>query len=209
MNRGWFISLDGIDGAGKTTQCQLLADWLRERGHLVVVCRDPGSTPVGDRIRELLLDSRSAMEPLCESYLYMASRAQLVQQIVQPALSRGETVVCDRFLLATVVYQGHAGGLAPEKLWDIGLFGTGGLLPDLTLVLDLEERICAERKQGPRDRMESKGDAFVQKVRRGFLTEARRDPARIRVIDASQPVEFVARAIREEVGRVLVQHPRT
>src|SRR5438046_2162867 len=107
-----FISLDGIDGGGKSTQCRLLAEWLRgEHGHDVVLCRDPGGTFVGDRIRDVLLDKQSDMSMWCEAFLYMASRAQLVQEVIRPALEAGKTVICDRYLLANVVYQGHASGL--------------------------------------------------------------------------------------------------
>jgi dTMP kinase len=203
MTRPLFLSLDGIDGAGKSTQCRLLVEWLRAAGHVVTPCRDPGGTPVGDRIRELLLDRRSEMSVLCEAFLYMASRSQLVEGVIRPALARGEIVVADRFLLANVVYQGHAGGLPPARLWELGQLATGGLLPDLSIVLDLDVQVSTERKTGPRDRMESKGQTFIEAVRAGFLAEAQRDPERIRVVDASRPAEEVAAAIRQEVSRVL------
>lgn len=208
MNNPLFLSLDGIDGAGKSTQCRLLVEWLRGQGHAVMQCRDPGGTPTGDRIRELLLDRSSEMSLLCEAFLYMASRAQLVEQVIRPALLRGEIVVSDRFLLANVVYQGHAGGLEPKQLWELGWLATGGLLPDLTLVLDLDASTAGGRKTGPRDRMESKGDAFVERVRAGFLAEARGAPDHIRIIDANQPAEQVAEAVRSEVSRVLDAHSR-
>jgi dTMP kinase len=204
MKTGLFLSLDGVDGAGKSTQCRALVDWLREQGHTVVACRDPGGTPSGDRIREMLLDHKSELSARCEALLYMASRAQLCDDIIRPALRRGEIVVSDRFLLANVVYQGHAGGLPPETLWQLGSIATDGLLPDLTLVLDAPSDVAMQRKGGPADRLECRGDEFHARVRAGFLAEARRAPVRIKVIDATQPIEVVRDAIRKEVSHVLV-----
>lgn len=209
MSRGLFLSLDGPDGAGKSTQCRLLAAWLRERGWSVVLCRDPGGTPTGERIRDLLLDHDCAMSVICEAFLYMASRAQLVEEVIRPALAEGQIVVSDRFLLANVVYQGHAGGLAPEKLWELGRMAVGSCLPDLTLVLDVEPEVSLARKPGPKDRMECRGAEFAWKVRQGFLAEARRDPERIRVLPATGGIEDVARLVRDEVARVLEQHSRS
>src|SRR5262245_26217996 len=137
MTRGLFLSLDGLDGTGKSTQCRLLAGWLRARGHAVTECADPGGTAVGDVIRALLLEHRGEMSVTCEALLFMASRAQLTAEVIRPALEAGQVVLSDRFILANVVYQGHAGGLDPEKLWEIGRLSSGGLEPDLTLVLDL------------------------------------------------------------------------
>src|SRR5579885_228790 len=134
MTRGLFLSLDGIDGTGKSTQCRLLADWLRGRGHEVVTCADPGGTAVGAALREIVLHHRGEMAPACEAFLFMASRAQLVAEVIDPALASGRVVVCDRFLLANVVYQGYGGGLDVGRLWDVGRLSTGDREPDLTLV---------------------------------------------------------------------------
>jgi dTMP kinase len=209
MNRGIFLSLDGVDGAGKSTQCRLLADWLRSQGRQVTFCRDPGGTAIGDGIRQLLLDSKFDRTPWCEAFLFMASRAQLVAEIIRPALGRGETVICDRFLLANVVYQGHAGGLPPEQLWEVGQYATGGLLPEMTLILDVPPDIAGARKQGPPDQMEKRGAAFQAAVRAGFLREAAKDPRKFKVIDAGQPVEQVHERIRIEVARVVGERQRT
>jgi dTMP kinase len=194
-----FISLDGLDGAGKSTQCRLLAEWLRGLGWRAVECADPGGTALGDQLRTLLLTYRGAMALPCEALLFMASRAQLVTELIRPALVAGSAVVCDRFLLANVVYQGHAGGLDPERLWEVGRFATGGLEPDVTLVLDLPlEESLARRKQSA-DRLESRGLDYHARVRDGFLAEARRRPDRIRVVDASGPVPVVQELLRREV----------
>jgi len=196
MKRAPFISLDGLDGAGKSTQCRLLADWLRTRGFDVVQCVDPGGTPIGDVLRKLLLEHRGHMTLQCEALLFMASRAQLVAEVIRPALDSGKAVICDRFLLANVVYQGHAGGLDPQKLWDLGLLATGGLEPDATFVLDLPLEVAQARRKENADRMERRDAAYFAKVRDGFLAEARRRPERIRVVDAMLSPEAVQGALR-------------
>jgi dTMP kinase len=208
MKRSAFISLDGLDGTGKSTQCRLLAEWLRAQGHRVVACADPGGTAIGDILRGLLLDHRREMTLACEAFLFMASRAQLVAEVIRPALDAGTVVVCDRYLLANVVYQGHAGGLDPEQLWQMGGIATGGLEPDLTLVLDLPVDLAVARRSRTADRLESRDGLYHERVRQGFLTEAQRRPDCIRVIDACPPLEVVQENIRQEVARVLAAGPR-
>ena len=140
---GFFLVLDGPDGGGKTTQAARLADWLRERGFDVVACRDPGGTELGNRLRSILLDRHAVPISIrAEMLLYMASRAQMVEEVIRPALEAGHVVVCDRFLLATIVYQGHAGGLDPSEIAAVGKAATGGLFPDLTIVLDVDPATC-------------------------------------------------------------------
>jgi dTMP kinase len=209
MRRGEFLSLDGIDGTGKSTQCRLLADWLRGRGHEVTLCADPGGTAVGDALRSILLHHHGEMTPACEALLFMASRAQLVAEVIRPALDSGQIVVCDRFLLANVVYQGYGAGLDVDQLWNIGRLATGGLEPDLTLVLDLPLEIALGRRKRAPDRMESRAREYQEHVREGFLTEARRRPDRIRVIDATPSIEVVHQRICKEVQGVLAAGPRT
>lgn len=186
----------------------MLVDWLRAEGWTVLACRDPGGTVIGDRIRELLLDTRSVMSLTTEAMLYVASRAQLVNDLIKPALARGELVVSDRFLLANVVYQGHAGGLAPESLWQIGTFATGSLLPNLTVILDVPAEVGMGRRQGPADRIESRGLEFHQRVRDGFLTEARCHPDSMVMVNAARGMELVQSDVRREVARVLGTRPR-
>jgi dTMP kinase len=203
MPRPAFLSLDGLDGTGKSTQCQLLADWLRAAGHAVTTCIDPGGTPLGGQLRSLVLHHRPEMDRMCEALLFMASRAQLLAEVIRPALDVGQIVLSDRFLLANVVYQGHAGGLDVEKLWEIGRFAAGGLEPDLTIVLDLSPEQAALRRDRPADRIEGRDTEYHARLRQGFLAEARRWPERIRVVDASVPVEIVQQAIRREVASAL------
>jgi dTMP kinase len=199
-----FISLDGLDGTGKSTQCRLLADWLRRQGREVVACVDPGGTGLGQEVRAIVLSHRHALALPAEALLFMASRAQLVAEVIRPALEAGRLVLSDRFLLANVVYQGHAGGLDPEMLRQIGRFSTGGLEPDLTLVLDLEpEQALGRHHHRPADRFESRPADYQARVRRGFLSEAARTPERIKVINASGTVESVHEKVCEEVARFL------
>jgi dTMP kinase len=210
MARAPFLSLDGLDGTGKSTQCRLLADWLRGRGHGVTTCVDPGGTALGDQLRDILLHRRHELSLPCEALLFMASRAQLTSEVIRPALEAGRVVVADRYLLANVVYQGHAGGLDPELLWAVGRLATGGLEPDLTLVLDLPVEQAVARRVGPADRVEGRDLAYHARVREGFHAEARRRPDRVRVIDAGPPVEVVQEAIRREVARIMKNgEPRT
>ena len=207
--RGLFFSLDGLDGAGKSTQLQLFQQWLAELGHEVVACRDPGSTRLGEAIRDLLLDPGNAgMSRRAEMLLYMAARAQLVDEVIRPALDAGKTVVSDRYLLANVVYQGHAGGLDVPTLWQIGGVATDGLLPTLTIVLDISPQAAAERMNRPLDRMELESDEFRRRLRQGFLEEAARGSGRIVLVDASRPIEVVQADIRSAAQAVLSGAPK-
>jgi dTMP kinase len=196
MPRGPFISLDGIDGTGKSTQCCLLADLLRSWGYTATVCADPGGTAVGDVLRDVLLGHRHRLALPCEALLFMASRAELTAEVIRPALDAGQVVIADRFTLANVVYQGHAGGLDPQQLSEVGKLATGGLEPDLTIVLDVPVETAVARRRRPPDRFESRAADFQQRVRNGFLAEAARHPERIHVVDASPTVEAVHESIR-------------
>ena len=195
-----FLSLDGIDGTGKSTQVGLLAETLRGWGFIVTTCADPGGTELGAKLREILLHGRqSEMSLRTECLLFMASRAELVERVIAPALKRGEIVLSDRYLLANVVYQGHAGGLRPGDVWTLGLFATAGVLPELTVVLDLPVDTARARRIGLADRVESRGVDYFERVRSGFLAEAAGDPDRYRVLDASPGIEAVQTAIATTV----------
>ncbi len=217
-SRGFFLSLDGPDGGGKTTQIARLAAWLESLGHEVVTCRDPGGTSLGERIRAILLDRETVDLSLrSEMLLYMASRAQLVEQVIRPALSRGAVVVSDRFLLANIVYQGCAGGLPLADVADVGRVATGGLFPDLTILLDVPAETARARVGKARDRIEERSDAYHAKVREGFLQAAQArtsglysyDSGPIVVVDASADPESVSTQIRIEVERVLALGSRS
>lgn len=192
-----FFCIDGGDGTGKSTQIDLLCQWLRQQGRQVVACRDPGSTPLGEVIREVLLHRHDlAIARQSEMLLYMAARAQLVAELIRPALQAGKIVVADRYLLANVAYQGYGGGLDVQTVWEVGRVATGGLLPGLTIVLDLPPEVAATRINRAPDRMEMQGLEFHARVREGFLTEARRQPGRIVVVDASRPIDAVQADVR-------------
>ena len=202
-----FISFDGLDGTGKSTQCRLLAEWLSVQKIPVTTCTDPGGTPLGQKLRELVLFGREhAIATTTEAFLFMASRAQLVEEVIRPALERGEVVLSDRFTLANVVYQGHAGGMNTDDLWKLGALATGGLEPDLTLVFDVPLELAASRRNPEADRMEDRDREFHEAVKRGFLFEAGRRPEMHRIIDGTPDVDAVQRAVRREAGRLLTSH---
>ena len=199
---GRFLVLDGIDGAGKSSQIGPLVQWLEAAGRTVTTCRDPGSTLAGDAIRAILLDRHEIhLAPTSEMLLYMAARAQLVAEVIRPALARGEWVVSDRYLLANIVYQGHAGGLGPDVVRRVGAVATGGLEPDCVLVLDVDLATAARRLDRPLDKLENRGDEFRARLRAGYLAEAARDPERIAVIDAVAEPEVVAGRLRAALGQ--------
>jgi dTMP kinase len=199
-----FVTFDGVDGTGKSTQLALFCDWLRSRGHEVLACRDPGGTELGERIRRILLDRHEMpIHRRSEMLLYQASRAQLMEEVILPGLAAGKLVVCDRFLLATVVYQGYAGGLGVDEIRETGRVATAGVAPDRTFLLDMPAARAADRIAREMDRMESRGLEFLERVRQGYLSEARRDPARIVVIDADRPVDAVQQDIRNAADEIL------
>ncbi len=216
---GFFLALEGPDGGGKTTQAARLAAWLRGEGFDVVSCRDPGSTTAGNRLRQIVLDrSLTHLSLRAEMLIYMASRAQLVEEVIRPSLAAGRVVVSDRFLLSNIVYQGFAGGLPVEDLWRIGQVATAGLLPDLTLVLDLPSGAAQERVGPSRDRIEDRPADYQRLVRDGFVDAAGWSSAPgqlcpyyqapIVLLDAQASPDRVFDQIKIEVERVLALGPR-
>jgi dTMP kinase len=193
-----FLSFDGIDGVGKSTQMRLLCEWLAGRGLEVVTCRDPGSTPLGERIREIVLhsDDGTPIARRSEMLLYMAARAQLVDEIIRPALAAGKVVVSDRFLLANLVYQAYAGGLDLEAVRRVGLVAIDGVEPDAVFLLDMPPEAADGRMDRALDRMERQGADYRRRLRDGFLAEARQPESRIHVIDADRPIEVVQADVR-------------
>ena len=196
-----FIVFDGIDGAGKSTQINLTKRWLEERGHSVETCYDPGSTELGKQLREILLGKHEhPIDLTTEMLMFVAARAQLVAEKVSPALAAGKTVLCDRYTFSTVVYQGYAGGLAVEKVWQANQIATGGLQSDLMLLFDLPAETAFARLSNGLDRMESRGTAFFEKVREGFLVEAKRFPVGVEIIDATRDTDSVQATIRRHIA---------
>jgi dTMP kinase len=200
-----FFAFDGLDGVGKTTQMDLFCQWLTEQGHQVITCRDPGSTPLGEQIRKILLasDETLPIASCSEMLLYMAARAQLVEEVIRPALQAGQTLVSDRYLLANVVYQGHAGGLDVAKIRTVGQVATAGIMPDCTFLLDMPPDLAWQRMDRQLDRIESRGLEYRQRVRDGFLAEAQQANLAIHVVDAARPIDTIQQELREIARGVL------
>ena len=203
---GLFITLEGGDGAGKSTQAEALAAWLTGAGHTVLRTREPGGTDLGTELREIVLHRRGHVAPRAEALLYAADRAQHIATKVRPALARGQVVIQDRYLDSSVAYQGAGRVLDPREVRWLSLWAAEELLPDLTILLDLDESAARARLDSARtkyDRLESEENEFHSRVRHAFLELARAEPDRFLVVDASRPVDEIAQAIRERVSELL------
>jgi len=202
-----FITLEGPDGSGKTTQAHLLVEWLEERDYPVVLTREPGGTDIGDQIRAVLHDpENAAMDPRTEILLYSADRAQHVAQVIRPALTEGKIVISDRYADSTIAYQGYGRQLDLEMLRTLTLFATGGLTPDLTIYFDiLPEEGLQRRLQNKEEwnRLDGETLAFHRRVRAGYLEMIRQDPARWTTIDAARSVDTVKGDVQERVRRAI------
>lgn len=201
----YFISLEGIDGSGKSTLAERLTRRLESAGQRVLQCRDPGGTSLGLKLRELLLNETDIpISDLAQALIFMASRAEMVEQVIRPALDAGFIVVVDRFIDSTVVYQGHAGSQNVEALRQQCMWGTGGLKPGMTLLLDLPVEVAVQRRGLTFDRFEARGERYFDDVRTGFLHEATAAPDRIKVLDASMPIDALEQSAWEIVERHIV-----
>ena len=195
--RGLFITFEGGDGSGKSTQSELLVQWLEAQGRTVVVSREPGGTDLGLELREIVLHRRGEIAPRAEALIYAADRAHNIATKVRPALERGDIVVQDRYLDSSVAYQGAGRVLGADEVRDVSLWATESLLPDLTILLDLHEGQDRLADRTKYDRLESAGDDFHARVREAYLELAAAEPGRFVVIDAREPIESIALAIRE------------
>jgi dTMP kinase len=208
---GRFITLEGGDGAGKTTQAELLSAWLVEHGRTVLRTREPGGTDLGLRIREIVLHERGHVSPRAEALLYAADRAHHVETVVRPAMARDEVVLQDRYIDSSVAYQGVARGLGAEHIRSVSEWAADGLAPDLTILLDLDVTVGRARVAAARgdtfDRLESEAEAFHESVRRAFLDMAAAEPDRFLVVDAGGSTEDVQRAIRAAVAPLVTIDP--
>ncbi|QLE73236.1 dTMP kinase [Streptomyces rectiverticillatus] len=201
---GFFLAFEGGDGAGKSTQVRAVAEWIRSKGHEVVVTREPGATPIGQRLRAILLDVSSAgLSDRAEALLYAADRAEHVDSVVQPALQRGAIVISDRYIDSSVAYQGAGRDLSPTEIARINRWATGGLVPHLTVLLDVSPETARERFTEAPDRLESEPMEFHNRVRTGFLTLAAADPSRYLVVDAGQAPEDITTVVRHRLDQVL------
>lgn len=198
-----FIVFEGGDGCGKSTQLELCRDWLKSNGIQCVSCSDPGTTELGKRVRRILLEHDDfEIGNRAESLLFMVARAQLIEEVVAPALAQNQIVLCDRFVLSTVVYQGYAGELSPDEIYSIGKIATNDTMPDLTLVFDLPVEIAQERLGPEKDRMESRGIDYFERVRSGFREEAEKH-SNIKLIDASRSAEEIHGEVKKIVRELL------
>lgn len=203
---GLFITFEGGDGSGKSTQASLLGEWLSVQGRTVVRTREPGGTEVGLEIRELVLHHRGDIDPRAEALLYAADRAHHIATLVRPALERGEVVIQDRYFDSSIAYQGAGRVLDSEEVRQLSLWATDSLIPDLTVLLDLDEGVARERLTAAHkrfDRLENEKAEFHSRVRQGFLGLAAAEPERFLVLDASLPVEELAQHIRDRVEAAL------
>lgn len=201
MSKGLFITFEGGDGCGKTTQIKLLDEYLRNKGYKTLLTREPGSKGLGIKLREILLNYDGEVSPVCESFLFLADRAQHVDCIIKPALEEGVIVLCDRHTDSTVAYQGYGRGLDLEQIYQLNKIATSGLKPDLTVVLDVDVETSQKRVGSEKDRMESAGVEFFERVRQGFLEIAKQEPDRVKVVDSTQSIEKIHEQILELVGR--------
>lgn len=206
MNKGIFITMEGPDGSGKSTQIALLSDYLKEKGYDVIITREPGGTRISEKIREIILNKDyQEMNPMTELLLYASARAQLVNEVIGPSIEEGKAVISDRFVDSSVVYQGIARGLGIETVYSVNAHAIGKYVPQVTFLLDLcaEEGIRRKKNQAELDRMELESIEFHKKVAEGYRTLADRDPERIVKIDASLPIDEICDMIKVKVKSII------
>ena len=201
MAKGLFITFEGGDGCGKITQIKLIDEYLRNKGYKTLLTREPGSKGLGVKLREILLNYDGEVSPTCESFLFLADRAQHVDCIIKPALEEGTVVLCDRHTDSTVAYQGYGRGLDLEQIYKLNNIATSGLKPDLTVVLDVDVETSQARVGKEKDRMESAGIEFFERVRKGFLEIAKQEPSRVKVIDSTQSIEDIHKQVVELIQK--------
>ncbi len=203
MNKGLFITFEGADGCGKTTQIKMLKDYLENSGYDVVLTREPGAKGLGEKVREILLNYDGEVSDRCESFLFLADRAQNIDTIVNPAVKAGKIVLCDRHIDSTAAYQGYGRGLDLERINMLNKLATDGKMPDLTLVFDIDVETSMQRVGKNKDRMESAGVEFHNKVRNGYLEIAKLNPERVKVIDGRETIEKVFENVKSVVNKTL------
>ncbi|MBF0485304.1 MAG: dTMP kinase [Candidatus Omnitrophica bacterium] len=202
--KGKFITFEGSEGCGKSTHSKKLLAYLLDKGLPAKLIREPGGVVISEKIREILLDKTNiAMNKECETLLYMAARAQVVEEVIIPELERGTILLCDRFLDSTVAYQGYGSGVSVDTIKSIGLFATKGIKPSMTFFLDLDTEEGLRRRGSVRDRIELRSVEYHNRVRLGYQDIARKEPGRFVVIDASRPIEDNFEEIRKHIEKIL------
>ncbi|MGE0268018.1 MAG: dTMP kinase [Candidatus Omnitrophota bacterium] len=202
--KGLFITFEGSEGSGKSTQMELIGQYLKDKKKSVLFVREPGGVSISEKIRGILLDAgNKAMAPSCEMLLYMAARAQLVEEVIAPALNKGKVVICDRFLDSTVVYQGYGHQMDVAFIKKVGAFATQGIKPDLTFIFDIEAKKGLARIKRAKDRIEQRAMAYHTRVREGYLDIAKKEPKRIKIINSDQSIEDIQQQVRQQIDRIL------
>ena len=203
MKKGLFITFEGCDGCGKTTQLELLAKFLEEKNYNVIVTREPGAKGLGTKLREILLNYDGEVSSNCESFLFLADRAQHIDTLIKPAIQEGKIILCDRHIDSTVAYQGFGRGINLEQINYLNNLATSGLKPDLTLLFDVDTETSMQRVGKNKDRMESAGIEFQEKVRQGYLTIAKSEPKRIKVFDSRKSIEQLHQEVLNTIAGII------
>ena len=203
MSKGLFITIEGVDGCGKSTQLDLLQKYLEDKGFEVVITREPGAKGLGEEIRKLLLHYDGYISPKCEAFMFLADRAQHIDTIIKTAVTEGKIVLCDRHTDSTVAYQGYGRGEDIEKLKYLNNLATGGFVPDLTLIYDVDIETTLKRRGNDRDRMEQAGKDFQIKVQNGYKKIAENEPDRVKIIDAKPDIDTVFEQTKKTVEQLI------
>ena len=203
MNKGLFITFEGIDGCGKTTQIELLKNYLENKGYNVLLTREPGAKGLGEKLREILLNYDGEVSSNCESFLFLADRAQHIDTIIKPAIDNGTIVLCDRHTDSTVAYQGYGRELDLKQIHYLNNIATNNIKPDMTFILDIEVETSLSRIGKTKDRMESAGISFFNRVREGYLDISKQEPDRVKVISGEDTINEIHNKIVELVDYIL------
>ena len=203
MTKGLFITFEGSDGCGKTTQIELLDEYLKKIGYSTLITREPGAKGLGEKVREILLNYDGEVSSRCESFLFLADRAQHADCIIKPAIKNGVIVLCDRHTDSTIAYQGYGRGVDIDELKKLNNIAVNGLKPDLTIVFDIDAKTSMERVGKEKDRMESAGIEFFERVREGYLKIAEQEPDRVKVVDSTKSIEEIHQKVLELVKNAI------
>lgn len=203
MKKGLFITFEGIDGCGKTTQIELLKENLEEKGYTVLLTREPGAKGLGEKLREILLNYDGEVSSNCESFLFLADRAQHIDTIIKPAIDKGVIVLCDRHKDSTVAYQGYGRQLDLEQIYQLNKIATNGITPDITFILDIDIDTSLQRIGKGRDRMENSGREFFERVREGYIEISKQEPQRVKLLQGNSPIKDIQRKISDYVQDLL------